>query len=162
MTHKNHFLPVIDSATSPSSSSHTSSKSSSSADSGSTSDAESSPARSKRGILGIRSYGVHGACAETPAAFGAKRVVDICLARLHYDSSFHRTGFDTQPASGANIFSYPRQYKHLLYLYICLLHIYYITTESPFTSHEGDSAKPHEIRLFHKAFWASKRPFITF
>ena len=94
----------------------------------------STSTRSKRRTLGVRPYGIYGASTETPATFGAKRVVDICLARLHYDSSFDRTGFDTQSTSGANIFSYPRQYKHLLYLYICLLHIYYITTKSPFTN----------------------------
>ncbi len=151
MTQKKHFLPFIDSATSPSSSSHTSSKSSSLADAGSTSDAVSSPTRSKRGILGIRPNGVHGACAETVPAPGAKRVVYVRLARLHYDCSFHRTGFDTQSASGAHIFSYPRQFKHLLFsLYMFIAYILY-HHKTPFHKFPEYADKHPEKKLLPKA-----------
>lgn len=110
----------------------------------------STSTRSKRGTLGVRPYGIYGASTETLATFGAKRVVDICLARLHYDSSFDRTGFDTQSTSGAHIFSYPRQYKHLLLLYICLLHIYYITTKSPFTNLRKTPTNIPNRSFFHR------------
>jgi hypothetical protein len=110
----------------------------------------STSTRSKRGILGVRPYGIHGACAETIPASGAKSVVYVCLARLHYDSSFDRKGFDTQSTSGAHIFSYPRQFKHLFLLYICLLHIYYITTKSPFTNLRKTPTNIPSRSFFHR------------
>ncbi len=110
----------------------------------------STSTRSKRRVLGVGPYGIQRASTETIPASGAKRVVDVCLARLQYDSSFHRTGFDTQSASGAQIFSYPRQYKHLLLLYICLLHIYYITTKSPFTNLRKTPTNIPNRSFFHR------------